>query len=125
MLLLMFSICNFLFFLMIRLPPRSTRTDTLFPYTTLFRSQNNDQGRAIENMLSLDCAAKQFGQRGQHNRTDQGPPGGASAANDQHDDQSDRNAAVVGLRRYIPNIVGLQYAAQCRQAATQDRKSAV
>src|SRR3546814_4706999 len=28
----------FCFFLMIRRPPRSTRTDTLFPYTTLFRS---------------------------------------------------------------------------------------
>src|SRR3546814_13345791 len=28
-----------LFFLMIRRPPRSTRTDTLFPYTTLFRSR--------------------------------------------------------------------------------------
>src|SRR3546814_1002972 len=32
------------FFLMIRLPPRSTRTDTLFPYTTLFRSRR----RALE-----------------------------------------------------------------------------
>src|SRR3546814_14694072 len=30
-------VCCF-FFLMIRRPPRSTRTDTLFPYTTLFRS---------------------------------------------------------------------------------------
>src|SRR3546814_1150980 len=29
----------FFFFLMIRRPPRSTRTDTLFPYTTLFRSR--------------------------------------------------------------------------------------
>src|SRR3546814_11829526 len=29
---------SFVFFLMIRRPPRSTRTDTLFPYTTLFRS---------------------------------------------------------------------------------------
>src|SRR3546814_20409382 len=28
----------FVFFLIIRRPPRSTRTDTLFPYTTLFRS---------------------------------------------------------------------------------------
>src|SRR3546814_7878022 len=28
------------FFLMIRRPPRSTRTDTLFPYTTLFRSSH-------------------------------------------------------------------------------------
>src|SRR3546814_7370982 len=27
---------------MIRRPPRSTRTDTLFPYTTLFRSDNPD-----------------------------------------------------------------------------------
>src|SRR3546814_5626046 len=39
------SVCAYLivavfifFFLMIRRPPRSTRTDTLFPYTTLFRS---------------------------------------------------------------------------------------
>src|SRR3546814_11520950 len=30
------------FFLMIRRPPRSTRTDTLFPYTTLFRSQSGE-----------------------------------------------------------------------------------
>src|SRR3546814_8567898 len=29
---------QFFFFLMIRRPPTSTRTDTLFPYTTLFRS---------------------------------------------------------------------------------------
>src|SRR3546814_4864385 len=35
----MFLVCFcVLFFLMIRRPPRSTRTDTLFPYTTLFRS---------------------------------------------------------------------------------------
>src|SRR3546814_12279292 len=34
----MLSACFLFFFLMIRRPPRSTRTDTLFPYTTLFRS---------------------------------------------------------------------------------------
>src|SRR3546814_12736034 len=36
------------FFLMIRRPPRSTRTDTLFPYTTLFRSvfDWSDMGRS-------------------------------------------------------------------------------
>src|SRR3546814_16923241 len=42
--------CNFVFFLMILRPPRSTRTDTLFPYTTLFRSFRADavglRGRA-------------------------------------------------------------------------------
>src|SRR3546814_5788091 len=32
------SVYFLFFFLMIRRPPRSTRTDTLFPYTTLFRS---------------------------------------------------------------------------------------
>src|SRR3546814_1112938 len=33
---------------MIRRPPRSTRTDTLFPYTTLFRSHPKDRGRFCE-----------------------------------------------------------------------------
>src|SRR3546814_14243115 len=32
------------FFLMRRRPPRSTRTDTLFPYTTLFRSLPSQAG---------------------------------------------------------------------------------
>src|SRR3546814_6108721 len=32
------TVSNSFFFLMIRLPPGSTRTDTPFPYTTLFRS---------------------------------------------------------------------------------------
>src|SRR3546814_15887932 len=36
--LVLFLLYVLFFFLMIRRPPRSTRTDTLFPYTTLFRS---------------------------------------------------------------------------------------
>src|SRR3546814_20361570 len=32
----------YVFFLMIRRPPRSTRTDTLFPFTTLFRSPGKE-----------------------------------------------------------------------------------
>src|SRR3546814_12215309 len=35
------------FFLMIRRPPRSTRTDTLFPYTTLFRSAEGQRHGGI------------------------------------------------------------------------------
>src|SRR3546814_18518595 len=35
---ILFVAVLFIFFLMIPRPPRSTRTDTLFPYTTLFRS---------------------------------------------------------------------------------------
>src|SRR3546814_14298126 len=46
------------FFLMIRRPPRSTRTDTLFPYTTLFRSPGEDlrmEGPASPRLLELEC----------------------------------------------------------------------
>src|SRR3546814_7184532 len=38
---------------MIRRPPRSTRTDTLFPYTTLFRSQHPLRARAACHPLHL------------------------------------------------------------------------
>src|SRR3546814_6909740 len=44
------------FFLMIRRPPRSTRTDTLFPYTTLFRSADRDDARYSRN--SLHCGGR-------------------------------------------------------------------
>src|SRR3546814_7831073 len=40
---------------MIRLPPRSTRTDTLFPYTTLFRSTK----RLIEQLRAKDLSASE------------------------------------------------------------------
>src|SRR3546814_17465063 len=50
--LISFSVSFRVFFLMIRRPPRSTRTDTLFPYTTLFRS-----GRGRRAGLLGQCAA--------------------------------------------------------------------
>src|SRR3546814_17124351 len=49
-------------FLMIRRPPRSTRTDTLFPYTTLFRSaQNAAAGAMTPANQALDQAKQQAG----------------------------------------------------------------
>src|SRR3546814_15348054 len=39
----MSTLVHVLFLLMIRRPPRSTRTYTLFPYTTLFRSYTDPQ----------------------------------------------------------------------------------
>src|SRR3546814_19026428 len=54
---------------MIRRPPRSTRTDTLFPYTTLFRYSNTlDTGFCIE---ALDEAIESYG-RPEILNTDQG-----------------------------------------------------
>src|SRR3546814_5134362 len=41
---------------MIRRPPRSTRTDTLFPYTTLFRSV--DGGRAFLHRRTFGCSRR-------------------------------------------------------------------
>src|SRR3546814_2635435 len=51
----------FFFFLMIRRPPRSTRTDTLFPYTTLFRSRQAalDQRRVDFAILTAPLAEQQ------------------------------------------------------------------
>src|SRR3546814_5924358 len=45
---------------MIRRPPRSTRTDTLFPYTTLFRSLRQDRGGALPHWprAPLGCPEK-------------------------------------------------------------------
>src|SRR3546814_16159085 len=41
---------------MIRRPPRSTRTDTLFPYTTLFRSMSTPNGTTSNAMVLEDLA---------------------------------------------------------------------
>src|SRR3546814_19362939 len=51
-------------FLMIRRPPRSTRTDTLFPYTTLFRSSGRLYVRPIARVppgacVDLPCRCRQ------------------------------------------------------------------
>src|SRR3546814_7012824 len=49
-----------IFFLMIRRPPRSTRTDTLFPYTTLFLSGVR-RGRYIYNFCLRDIIVEGCG----------------------------------------------------------------
>src|SRR3546814_9594530 len=41
---------------MIRRPPRSTRTDTLFPYTTLFRSHHEHRAAHDEGQRRIPCA---------------------------------------------------------------------
>src|SRR3546814_7628117 len=47
---------------MIRRPPRSTRTDTLFPYATLFRSRDRSWNRGLEGEVwMLDGSRSVFG----------------------------------------------------------------
>src|SRR3546814_3457499 len=43
---------------MIRRPPRSTRTDTLFPYTTLFRSDAKDRLGSFEAFVRADAESQ-------------------------------------------------------------------
>src|SRR3546814_16193980 len=47
------------FFLMIRRPPRSTRTDTLFPYTTLFRAEAGGAEAVLPAVDLAQVAAQQ------------------------------------------------------------------
>src|SRR3546814_14603736 len=69
---------------MIRRPPRSTRTDTLFPYTTLFRSTGLAQGKGIAYALILgsvddlphaDIGMQPFGMRARDVEADHRAPG--------------------------------------------------
>src|SRR3546814_206316 len=50
----------FLLILMIRLPPRSTLTDTIFSYTTLFRSPLRDQPRPRFRVVGQLCRHRPF-----------------------------------------------------------------
>src|SRR3546814_11741212 len=54
----LFSVCVF-FFLRIRRPPRSTRTDTLFPYTTLCRSMKRLTVPAIQERKGAEGTTEQ------------------------------------------------------------------
>src|SRR3546814_8337887 len=57
---------------MIRLPPRSTRTDTLFPYTTLFRSAQHLAGAVVdrEGLLCGDRESRRRTGCGQQHRAE-------------------------------------------------------
>src|SRR3546814_19588737 len=66
---------------MLRRPPRSTRTDTLFPYTTLFRSYGcGDQHRRdVEQRHRSAAPARRNQQPGERRAGDQHKRGGVSA----------------------------------------------
>src|SRR3546814_7322635 len=58
---------------MIRRPPRSTRTDTLFPYTTLFRSEAAERRLAYEEACEVEAEGCQAGREegGQEGRAEE------------------------------------------------------
>src|SRR3546814_1041874 len=68
---------------MLRRPPRSTRTDTLFPYTTLFRSRNRSRPRAAPRSSSVEQRALRNGESFEPLRRWRG------ATNERHHDSGD------------------------------------
>src|SRR3546814_11843199 len=82
------------FFLMIRRPPRSTRTDTLFPYTTLFRSPDGRQPRRRQ------CRLRHRGREVRLQRLRFDPPG--------VEPERQRLSAADAPRLHRPESVGLR-----------------
>src|SRR3546814_5256191 len=72
---------------MIRRPPRSTRTDTLFPYTTLFRSHFDIENRRGIGMLVVEGptgSGPSFWQPGNYGFLDLGNGADAVARSEEH-----------------------------------------
>src|SRR3546814_16779027 len=92
----------FVFFLMIRRPPRSTRTDTLFPYTTLFRSEDDlhvaPQRRQLARIQGRDVLALE-------------PHLAAGRLDQPADAASRRGLAAAGLADEPERFAGLEFAA--------------
>src|SRR3546814_20375869 len=74
------NVYDFFFFLMIRRPPVSTRTDTLFPYTTLFRSRVGRARRAgLRDRRPHHVPEKRARARGEERHAGEGRAGIAGA----------------------------------------------
>src|SRR3546814_5055609 len=78
--------CVWFFFLMIRRPPRSTRTDTLFPSTTLFRSDRHQLADPVTHRRQC-----------RHRLRD---PGRGSQADRRHADEGRQDRARLSRRRH-------------------------
>src|SRR3546814_9742739 len=103
------------FFLMIRRPPRSTRTDTLFPYTTLFRSPRDDDG------LRHPRPGRGDDDRDPDCRHGQGhpPAGGPAAAAVRPPDRSEEHTSE------LQSLMRISYAVFCLKKKTNQKTNFV
>src|SRR3546814_4429343 len=93
------------FFLMIRRPPRSTRTDTLFPYTTLFRSCFSPSPAQREREARMRrVRARLFA------RNKERPPGGGLSINSTADETSARSEEHTSE---LQSLMRISYAVFC------------
>src|SRR3546814_3084522 len=106
-------LCMF-FFLMIRRPPRSTRTDTLFPYTTLFRSAAWIDDRFAD--AEREAGLRQQQQRGAALRMDERRRGGEHAPPQQRRRSEEHTSELQSLMR-------ISYAVFCLKKKKIQNKS--
>src|SRR3546814_8823857 len=93
---------------MIRRPPRSTRTDTLFPYTTLFRSQPRPHDEGADH---------------RHRKTDHREhdrPGTQRVARRRHRDRMEQRSEEHTSE--LQSLMRISYAVFCLKKKTQTNK---
>src|SRR3546814_2396740 len=103
-------LCLF-FFLMIRRPPRSTRTDTLFPYTTLFRSRGRE---AVGE--EMDCG--RIGERPDQAFDAETPRGRVEHAADRAPVDDDRHRSEEHTSE-LQSLMRISYAVFCLKKKTK------
>src|SRR3546814_8159742 len=110
---------------MIRRPPRSTRTDTLFPYTTLFRSERDCRRRSIRRRCRRVPISGSF-----HDRTRLPADSKRLADRSKQDDRSSGDSACIGYRRSeehtseLQSLMRISYAVFClKKKITQQNKT--
>src|SRR3546814_9300621 len=104
------------FFLMIRRPPRSTRTDTLFPYTTLFRSPSRARHADRTDPRSLS---------GGEDRCRIDPPSDACLAGEAEgmvETLEDRPERSEEHTSELQSLMRISYAVFCLKKKTQQNK---
>src|SRR3546814_5303642 len=117
---------------MIRPPPRSTRTDTLFPYTTLFRSQRGGADRGVAAVRWPFVEARP----GPADRRPDDPPGGTARRAGIGDRRAGRAGGdpeasvcrVAGRSEEhtseLQSLMRTSYAVFCLQKQTQQQRPA-
>src|SRR3546814_6294146 len=91
---------------MIRRPPRSTRTDTLFPYTTLFRSRRWPENRRSPYGAIIACRRRRFLRRSQRTSFLQ-RPGRLHDFGPCHDSRSEEHTSE------LQSLMRISYAVFC------------
>src|SRR3546814_1326750 len=99
---------------MIRRPPRSTRTDTLFPYTTLFRSPNAARPGRLDLPSHANIAAGDDGGRpGRHTRREQAASGNPGACAGGKTDSRARKKRSEEHTSELQSLMRISYAVFC------------